>query len=320
MTAESLKAAPIVQAATASLAKAGDVIRKVPVSRWRLLMLVFIAFWVCHSLARLFWVVAPVPVQPVADVVPKSGVSQAEVAGATVDLAAINDLFGKYDSDAEKNRLAEQEKQRREEAQNQPVTETTLNLKLQGVISSNEPSKSWAIIGEASSQALYKIGDAIPGVRGVTLKNIAELWIILDNNGKAEKLWLYGENDKKISARPSPRTPRPVVKPDDNVIKAEVDESAVKDIKSIGDVVRFMVATENGQMIGYKVRPGRKRELFDQVGLKNNDIVVSVNGIEVNEPQKVREVYQALKTATEANLEVMRDGSTQFIQIRMSSG
>ena len=81
-----------------------------------------------------------------------------------------------------------------------------------------------------------------------------------------------------------------------------------------------MVATEGGQMIGYKVRPGRKRELFDQVGLKNNDIVVSVNGIEVNEPQKVREVYQALKTATEANLEVMRDGSTQFIQIRMSSG
>ena len=91
-------------------------------------------------------------------------------------------------------------------------------------------------------------------------------------------------------------------------------------MKSIGDVVRFMVATENGQMIGYKVRPGRKRELFDQVGLKNDDIVVSVNGIEVNEPQKVREVYQALKTATEANLEVMRDGSTQFIQIRMSSG
>ena len=73
-------------------------------------------------------------------------------------------------------------------------------------------------------------------------------------------------------------------------------------------------------MIGYKVRPGRKRELFDQVGLKNDDIVISVNGIEVNEPQKVREVYQALKTASEANLQVLRDGGTQSIQIRMSSG
>jgi general secretion pathway protein C len=84
-------------------------------------------------------------------------------------------------------------------------------------------------------------------------------------------------------------------------------------------VVRFMVATENGRMIGYKVRPGRKRELFDQVGLRQDDIVVSVNGIEVNEPQKVREVYQALKNATEANLQVMRDGSTHSIQITMSS-
>ena len=84
--------------------------------------------------------------------------------------------------------------------------------------------------------------------------------------------------------------------------------------------MRFMVATEGGKMIGYKVRPGRKRELFDQVGLKNDDIVISVNGIEVNEPQKVREVYQALKTASEANLQVLRDGGTQSIQIRMSSG
>lgn len=319
MTAESLKAAPIVQAAAAYSAKFGEAIRKVPVGVWRQLVMVLVALWICHTLARLFWVVVPVPAQPVADVVPKSAVSQAEVAGAVVDLAVINNLFGEYDPTAERDRLAQLEKERLEQEANQPVKETTLNLKLQGVIASNDPAKSWAIIGEASSQALYKIGDAVPGVRGVTVKNIADLWIILDNNGKAEKLWLYGENDKKVKARPS-RVAQPVVRPDENVIKAEVDESAVKDIKSIGDVVRFMVATENGQMIGYKVRPGRKRELFDQVGLKNNDIVVSVNGIEVNEPQKVREVYQALKTATEANLEVMRDGSTQFIQIRMSSG
>ncbi|HEY7774841.1 MAG TPA: type II secretion system protein GspC [Marinagarivorans sp.] len=319
MTAESLRAAPIVQAATAYLGKFGAVIRKVPTRRWRQLLLVLIALWLCHSVARLFWVVAPVPQQPVASVVPKSSVTQAEAAGAQVDLATLNDLFGKYDPNAERDRLARERAEQLAREASEPVKETKLNLKLQGVIASNEPSKSWAIIGEASSQALYKAGDALPGVRGVKLKSIAELWVILDNNGKAEKLWLYGEDDKKFVA--TRRTPAPVAPPeDDNVHKAEVDESAVKDIKSIGDVVRFMVATEGGQMIGYKVRPGRKRELFDQVGLKNNDIVVSVNGIEVNEPQKVREVYQALKTATEANLEVMRDGSTQFIQIRMSSG
>lgn len=318
MTADSNQAQVYLQQASEGALKVTSVLRKVPVRRWRQLVLVLIAIWLCQSLARLVWVLVPVPILPVAPVVPQTASESVAASGIQVDLNKVNNLFGKFDPQLQA-RLDEERKRRDKElAASQPVKETTLNLKLQGVIASSDPTQSWAIIGE-SSQELYKIGDSISGQRNVKVKEIAELWIILDNNGKAEKLWLYGEDGKKIAVSPRPppvRTPEP----EQEVFKAEVDESALKEVKSIGDVVRFMVATENGQMIGYKVRPGRKRELFDQVGLKNDDIVVSVNGIEVNEPQKVREVYQALKTATEANLEVMRDGSTQFIQIRMSSG
>lgn len=319
MTADSNQAQVYLQQASEGALKVTSVLRKVPVRRWRQLVLVLIAIWLCHSLARLVWVLVPVPILPVAPVVPQVAADKIAAAGAQVDLNRVNNLFGRYDPIAKAQADAAAAAAAAAEAAAAPVVETKLNLKLQGVIASNEPSESWAIIGE-SSQELYKIGDTITGQRNVKVKEIADLWIILDNNGKAEKLWLYGEDGKKVAvSRPPPvRAPEP--EPDQEVFKAEVDESALKEVKSIGDVVRFMVATENGQMIGYKVRPGRKRELFDQVGLKNDDIVVSVNGIEVNEPQKVREVYQALKTATEANLEVMRDGSTQFIQIRMSSG
>ena len=320
MTADSLAASPFVQAAMVYLNKAGDIFKGVPVKRWRQLLMVLIAIWLIHSLARLFWVLFPVPDQPVAPVVPAAAQGADAVSLVAIDLNSINDLFGKYDPNLKQKLDAEEAARRKAELAAQPVKDTTLNLKLQGVIASNEPAKSWAIIGEASSQKLYKVGDKIPGVRNVTLKEIADLWVILDNSGRAEKLWLYGEDGKKFAASPPPRvTKRPAPKKKESVEKREVSRDQIAQAKSIGDVVRFMVATEDGQMVGYKVRPGRKRELFDQVGLKNNDIVVSVNGIEVNEPQKVREVYQALKTATEANLEVMRDGSTQFIQIRMSS-
>lgn len=319
MTADSNQAQAYLQQASDGAQKAASLLRKVPVRRWRQLVLLLIAVWLCHSLARLVWVLVPVPVFPVAQVVPQDVSSSVAIAGSTVDLAKVNNLFGRYDPAAKAAADAAAAAAEAKAAAEEPVKITALNLKLQGVIASSDPSQSWAIIGE-SSQELYKIGDSIAGQRNVKVKEIAELWIILDNNGRSEKLWLYGEDGTKVAvSRPPPvRTPEP--EPEQEVFKAEVDESALKEVKSIGDVVRFMVATENGQMIGYKVRPGRKRELFDQVGLKNDDIVVSVNGIEVNEPQKVREVYQALKTATEANLEVMRDGSTQFIQIRMSSG
>lgn len=317
MTADRITAAPWVKMIAAQSANIFTLAGKIPVKRWRQLLMLLIAIWFCNSAARLFWLLVPAPYQPMAPVVPKVQVNVAQASNImTFDLAAVNDLFGHFDPQS----LVVAPPPAEPEIDPENAPDTTLNLQLQGVLNSNDPVFSSAIIGESNSQVLYKIGEVIAGTRGVTLRDVADLWVILDNNGKPEKLWLYGEDGQKISTISSVRPPVYRPEPAENVIKAEVTNAQLSDVKSIGDVVRFMVATENGQMIGYKVRPGRKRELFDQVGLKNDDIVVSVNGIEVNEPQKVREVYQALKTATEANLEVMRDGSTQFIQIRMSSG
>lgn len=87
--------------------------------------------------------------------------------------------------------------------------------------------------------------------------------------------------------------------------KPEVDPDAPT---SIGDIVRFMVATENGEMIGYKVGPGRKEGLFERSGFMEGDVLVSVNGLIVNEPNAVRDVYQMLKTSRRVLAEVKRGG------------
>lgn len=75
---------------------------------------------------------------------------------------------------------------------------------------------------------------------------------------------------------------------------------------SIGDIVRFMVATENGEMIGYKVRPGRSEDLFQKSGFQKNDIAVSVNGLMINDPEAVRDVYHMLKKSRQVLVEVQR--------------
>lgn len=287
---------------------------KVPTERWRALLLAVALIWSVQSLAKLFWLVMPQPKSAPEQLVPTTSAAGVQAkAPLNIDGLTNAHLFGDYD--AEKMRAAQADQQTGENV-NQI---TQLDLKLQGVITASDPEKSWAIIGEENSQQLFKIGDSIPPANGVTLEKVEDLRVILNNNGKREALWLYGEDGMNVaSSRAS--APPPPPPPAANVQQATVTQEQLQSATSIGDVVRFMVATEGGKMIGYKVRPGRKRELFDQVGLKNDDIVISVNGIEVNEPQKVREVYQALKTASEANLQVLRDGGTQSIQIRMSSG
>lgn len=299
--------------AEAALARGSATLKKVPLKFWRLGVLALALFWICHNLAVLVWYLIPAPSLPAAPVTPITIARADSGPGRNVDVGAIQqlNLFGDLHAQPVVTETPVIE---------QRLEVTQLNLELQGIIAANEPSLSWAIIGRADNQKLYKIGDEIDNARGVKIAEIHSLKVILNNNGKLEELWLYGEDGLKVASSAPQQTYTPPVDtgpaPD---VQASVSRGQIEQAQNIGDVVRFMVATENGRMIGYKVRPGRKRELFDQVGLRQDDIVVSVNGIEVNEPQKVREVYQALKNATEANLQVMRDGSTHSIQITMSS-
>lgn len=76
---------------------------------------------------------------------------------------------------------------------------------------------------------------------------------------------------------------------------------------NIRDIVRFMVTTENGQMVGFKVGPGRRPELFEKSPFQEDDIVLSMNGIVVNEPSKVRDAYQMLKDFPQVHFEVRRN-------------
>ncbi len=293
-----------------------EVMQKVPTKTWRMAIMAIALFWIVHSLANVFWSVMPSAKLPVPKVVPTSNKGVVSNSGPVrkidIDDTIAMNLMGDFNAaplDAPENVVVAPD--------DEVVPISKLNLKLQGIIAANDPKFSWAIIGPSEeNQKLYKVGDELEEARGVKIVEIFDLKIRLNNNGSLEDLWLYGEDGTKVASSnyvPPTRSTAP------DVLKATVSRDQIQQARNIGDVVRFMVATENGKMIGYKVRPGRKRELFDQVGLRTDDIVVSVNGIEVNEPQKVREVYQALKNATEANLQVMRDGTTHSIQISMSS-
>ncbi len=311
MAIDSVASSPLASNLKSELNRAFVYAKKVPVRYYHTAIVAVALFWVCHTLANLFWVLMPLPAAPTPKVMPVVH----KVSSITRENVDISDtlaleIFGKYNAEAAKPEVGAVDT-------SAPIVETKLNIELFGVIEASEPELSWAMIGQGNTQKLYKIDDAIENTSGAKITKIFKRKVVINNRGKLEELRLYGDDGKtfatsytppqRVASRPEPKAP------------VRIKEGELKKIKNIGDVVRFMVATENGKMIGYKVRPGRQRELFNQVGLKTDDIVVSVNGIEVNEPQKVREVYQALKTATEANLEVLRDGTTESIQIVMDS-
>src|SRR5690606_36458842 len=124
--------------------------------------------------------------------------------------------------------------------------------------------------------------------------------VILNNNGIFESLWLYQENPDSAGRSTSYAAPNPtasrswseeneaqasdpnqpppmfVDKSQDSEMRgaagpAEGDPSA-EISRSISDVVAMSIHREGGQVIGYKIRPGRNAEQFTALGLQPDDI------------------------------------------------
>ncbi len=295
-----------------------EYLRRLPPELWRGLVLFLAVAWMVKSSATLFWLIFPVPEasQPPKPALPLQ-TSSAPVSGGSLsfkDLAPLGGVFGTSAPVAVSATPVPQAQNKNIES----TKNTKLNLKLHGLFASSDPKIGSAIIASGKEQKLYSVDDEIEGNRGVKLARVLDRRVILDNRGSLESLWLFSEDDFKIAARPA-STPTPKSKSD---APKNIRTSARPDQvpKNIGDVVRFSVHREGGQMVGYRIRPGRDRELFSQVGLKANDIVTSVNGIEVNDPKQIRSVYKSMKTATEAQLTVRRDDQIHSITISLDSG
>jgi general secretion pathway protein C len=306
-------------------------LQKLPLAFWRNLVIACCLLWVVDNFARAVWLLIPEPNIPrPATIVAQELDATASVSNYRVDIDALKtrQIFGDFAAGAEPV----------EEAQVEPVVEddvdkTSLNLKLVGLFASSEKKLASAVIASGSAQKIYQIDEKLPAGQNVKLAKVLHDRVILSNNGKFEALYLYSEADFKTSSRTAYNVPtqsRNQQGQDEEEQEPRIDEEeqepriearvAEKDIpKSITDAVRFSVHRQGGEMVGFRVRPGKKREFFDSLGLQAGDIVLSVNGLRLDSSQAIRDNYQQLKSATSADLEILRGEENLVLSISIDA-
>ncbi|MGD8572687.1 MAG: type II secretion system protein GspC, partial [Gammaproteobacteria bacterium] len=251
-----------------------------------------------HSLARLTWNLVPTPEfdQSAA----AASQTQRRVQRVTRDrplAQKISDyhLFGKY----------EPKKVAVEPVKPKVVPETKLNLKLRGVFASPDNNQARAIIADArGNEDSYRIGGEVPG--GAILNEIYSDHVILERNGRLETLRLPVEEQEggpgasSVSSRSTPPERRTVNRninrgnvtqlssstPDNSVLLGKYRDALVNDPNSMMGLVNVRPYQKDGQLLGYRIRPGRDRSLLRRFGLRSGDIVTSVNGVPMNNPIK----------------------------------
>ncbi|MCP3102775.1 hypothetical protein LZ198_28250 [Myxococcus sp. K15C18031901] len=72
---------------------------------------------------------------------------------------------------------------------------------------------------------------------------------------------------------------------------------------------RIVPAFKEGKPVGFKLFSVRPDSVFTKLGLQERDIIQAINGITLDSPGKVMEVYEQLDTATRVEVDLDRGGT-----------
>jgi general secretion pathway protein C len=199
--------------------------------------------------------------------------------------------------------------------------ETRLSLVLAGTIAASDPKQGFGIIGESASNAkLYSVGDSIPG--GARLNAVYGDRVILERGGQLEALLLPREykggaaGGGGMTALPQPRQAMPATAGAQVVDR--VRRMIAQDPGSVAEVMRPQPVFANGQQRGYRVYPGRNRAQFARLGLRPGDLVMSVNGTPLDDPQRGMEIFRSIGSSDQVRVTVERNGRPQELVLNMA--
>lgn len=282
--------------------------KMVSLTNWLLLLL---GIWLLIQFAWSFW--------PQAEIKISNSSVQSSKPQATFDLNKLLavDLFGnaQVQDDSPKQIAA-------------PVTR--LKLKLRGVYASEDEFAS-AIVEHNRKQEVYRIGSKLPGATGLKLYQIHSDRIILSRSGKYETL-LIEDFDGKTTGR-SANAPLRVTSEltkdsgSRNVIDKRGDlrvteqmaelKEKLSDPQALAEFVTISPVMDEGAFKGFKVSPGKNRALFGRIGLRRNDIVTAVNGIDLSDPTSAFNLLEQMSSADEINLSIKR--GNRMMDIKFSA-
>ena len=260
-----------------------------------------LAVWAVMSLAQLFWALFPSPEVTVPEqfevINPMSrNTSAAPPDSVNIEKLQAWHLFGEAGT-TEPDAVAAPEPvaANAREGIEDDARETRLQLILRGAVASSQDGLGHAIIEYKKKQAVYAVEDKLPVSGEVVLAKVMQRQVVLDNGGTYELLTLF--EDSKLDtqlpapdARPvvsSPRTPARIDKraeSDTTVLAQGYRDRLYQNPQSLAEVVSVSAVREGGELLGYRISPGRDQEQFSQLGFKSGDLVTGINGIALNDP------------------------------------
>lgn len=291
--------------------------RTVPLVWWQRLFVLLALFWLLWVLAKLTWrlhdALTWTPPPPAV-----SATDFAAPVSVDIDALVAAELFGATTID-------------QPEPSVEDAPDSTASLKLLGVYAAETEQKASAIVEETTGmQSVVFVGEALPGGYG-TLKQVFPDRIVIDRGGRLETLRMEDLTGQlgDLSAPPASDSDgkaeiRTLDKRRDSQVSQslrDVRSKVQKDPAALADVLSIEPSYDkgSGQLLGYKIGPGKDRKLFGRVGLQRNDLVTAINGVALDDPSRALSLLNELNDAKELTVTLQRGGQPVEIQLSLQN-
>lgn len=188
---------------------------------------------------------------------------------------------------------------------------TTMQLILAGVVAASDEKLGLALIGpNAATVEMKKVGDPLPG--GATLHAVHVDRVLINRGGAIEALVLPDVGT--LSFAPPP----PVATSATAQSIGRVEQELRSNPNIIAQVMHRTPVFSDGRLRGMRVQPGPNAAAFARLGLRNNDLVTAINGVELNDETRSREVFDSLAGAAEARVTIERNSAKQDLVLNLA--
>ncbi len=207
---------------------------------------------------------------------------------------------------------------------NAPPIKSDLSATLLGTMVSTNPKVSFATISTKNGKdsANYHIDDMI--MEEGKIYDIQRNRVYFIRNGHKEYIEIpflpaITDSSGSISSygNPSPSPTDGIKRMGDKLIisRAKVD-STLGDLNQVIQQSRMVPNYEGGVVNGFKIFAIRPGSIFDELGLKNGDVVQRINGTEIDDVSKALPMLQLLKAETSSiSIDITRGGTKKTLTI-----
>lgn len=233
----------------------------------------------------------------------------------------------KYEAIIKGNMFApERKKQAAPISTGRPETKSAIikknsSLRLKGIVINLDPERSYAILENIRErkQDLYRPGDKIGEAE---LVKVSPGEVLIKENGETIKLVIEDSKSSSRSGRRSSkpkrsakRTPQPTatgnqiarsVGGNNYIVSRELMTRDMSDLYKLMSQINVRPNMKDGKPYGFKITSLRSGSIFKQLGLRNNDVIVQINDVDIRQPEDLMGLYRQVQQLDTVKMQVFR--------------